>query len=180
MLIYRPLEERDLEIRVKWMNDPRIYETMHYTPPITLENTLKWFSKNRNSEQRRDFVLEDDGEVVVMNGLTGLEPPINKVESYTFVKPDAKGKGYGTKSELLMCGYAFYHWTVNKIWSFVDSDNEASLYMSYKIGYKKEGVLRDELFKNGKYMDRYYLGMLKSDFNIELYNQVLKETVLKF
>lgn len=180
MLTYRLLQEADLAIRVEWMNNPQIYSTMHYTPPISLENTRTWFERNQGLSSRRDFVLEDNGEIVVMNGLTGKENPINKVESYTFVNPYRLGKGYGTKSELLMCGYGFYYWGVNKIGMFVDSDNVASLQMSYKIGYKQEGILRKELYKEGKLLDRVYLGMLETDFNKVAYEELLSSTVMDF
>ena len=79
-----------------------------------------------------------------------------------------------------MCGYGFYYWGVNKIWSFVDSDNVASLQMSYKIGYKQEGILRKELYKGGKLLDRVYLGMLETDFNKVAYEELLSSTVMDF
>ena len=52
--------------------------------------------------------------------------------------------------------------------------------MSYKIGYKQEGILREELYKGGKLLDRVYLGMLETDFNKVAYEELLSSTVMDF
>ncbi len=70
MIVYRLLEERDLEERVKWMNDERIWKSMRYDLPITLERTQIWFDSVSNNPNRLDTVIEVDGELAVMNGLT--------------------------------------------------------------------------------------------------------------
>lgn len=180
MLTYRLLEERDLETRVEWMNDPRIYKTMHFTPPITLEGTQAWFERNKGSDSRRDFVLEDDGEIAVMNGLTGREHHINKVESYTIVNPNTKGKGYGKTSLCLKCWYAFYVWKINKVWAYIDADNIASLRMCKSVGFMQEGILREEVARNEALIDRVYVGILKEDFNMNLFNEYKKRTTFLF
>lgn len=176
MLRYRLLIEDDLETRVKWMNDPRIYQTMHFTPPITIEKTNEWFLKNKVSNSRRDFVLEDEkGQLLVMSGLTGREAPINKSESYTFVNPDIKGKGLGKLSVSLNCWYAFYIWKINKVWAFIDSDNIASLKVYTTVGFKTEGILRKEVRREETLIDRYYLGLLKEEFNSDVLNNYKSE-----
>lgn len=181
MFTYRLLEEKDLETRVLWMNDPRIYSSMHFTPPITIEGTRNWFEKNKNNEARRDFVLEDNGEIVVMNGLTGMSDPILKAESYTIVNPNTKGKGYGKMSLCLKCWYAFNIWKINKVWAFIDSDNIASLKMCDRVGFQKEGMLRKEVYrKDGEFLDRVYVGIFKEDFNMELFNSYKNNTKLDF
>lgn len=180
MLAYRLLEERDLATRVAWMNDPRIYKTMHFTPPITLDGTIEWFRRNRGSNARRDFVLEDDGEIVVMNGLTGCSDPINKAESYTFVSPSLKGKGYGKTSLSLKCWYAFNIWKINKVWAYIDSDNVASLRMYESVGFKREGLLRQEVYREGGLIDRCYVGILADDLNQEIFESYKSHTTIQF
>lgn len=172
MFTYRFLEERDLDTRVDWMNNPLIYQSMHYTPPVSIEKTIKWFHDNRNNHSRVDLVLEEDGEIVVMNGLTGLDPVTKKVESYTIVNPYTKGRGYGTTSLCLKCGYAFDIWKINKVWAYIDGDNIASQKMCFKVGWKEEGRMRNELFKDGVLLDRCYFGILPDDFNRDLYNTI--------
>lgn len=181
MLKLRPLSLSDLETRVQWMNDPRIYESMHFTPPITLEGTTKWFESIKENPSRMDFVLEQDGEAMVMNGLTGRDPKINKMESYTMVNPNAKAKGLGTKSLFSKSLYAFEIMKVNKIWAFIDGDNIASQKMCERIGYKMEGVLRQEVSREHGLIDRCYFGCLSQDLKRELFEyEVGEEHVILF
>lgn len=53
----RKIQYEDLPIRVDWMNNPIIYNTMHYGIPITLENTQNWFAKNVDNQNRSDVTF---------------------------------------------------------------------------------------------------------------------------
>jgi len=161
MIKLRKLEKKDLPTRVTWMNDPRVYRTMHFKPPISLERTLEWFH-NRGTN-RLDFVTEEDGELLAMVGATNIDPIIKKGESYTIVNPDLKGRGIGTKALFLKSVYCFEIERVNKIWAYVDGDNTASIRMAERIGYRVEGILRQEVARENGLIDRYYLGCLEND-----------------
>ena len=78
------------------------------------------------------------------SGLTGKDSSILKAETYSFVNPSFLGMGYGTKALALQAFFAFYLWNLQKIWCYTDSDNKSSQHMHYKIGYIKEGELRNE------------------------------------
>lgn len=170
MIKLRRLRLEDLETRVSWMNNPKIYETMHFTPPITIDKTKEWFIGNIGNKSRLDLVVEEDNFILAMDGLTGIDDIINKGESYTMVNPDHKSKGIGTKTLFLKSIYAFEIAKVNKIWAYIDSDNIASIKMCEKIGYKIEGVLRQEVMRDGVLIDRMYMGCMEEDLKKELFD----------
>jgi len=43
-------------------------------------------------------------------------------------------------------------------------DNKGSIKVNEKCGFKTEGVLREAVFKNGKYQDLNLMSVLKRDF----------------
>ncbi len=180
MLIYRFLQENDLEQRVDFMNNPLISGSMHYSTPVTIEGTLNWFNKNRTNQDRKDFVLEYNNQIVAMNGLTGKDSSILKAETYSFVNPSFLGMGYGTKALALQAFFAFYLWNLQKIWCYTDSDNKSSQHMHYKIGYIKEGELRNEVYKNGVFLPRLYLGLIKEDFDKDKFIDLIRTTKMIF
>ena len=166
----RLLQEQDLPLRVKWMNDARVYSTMHFKPPILLENTIQWFNFNKNNGRRKDFVLETEvGHILTMSGLTGLDIEISKMESYIFVNPEVKTKGLGKKTLFLQCLYAFEILKIKKVYAYIDSDNISSQKLYEKIGFKKEGVLRNESKRQDFFINRYYYGCFNEDLDKDLF-----------
>ena len=53
----RKITYKDLPVRVKWMNNPQIYNTMHFSIPVTLDNTQNWFMKNVDNQNRVDVTF---------------------------------------------------------------------------------------------------------------------------
>lgn len=70
------------------MNNESVYRNMHFTPPISLENTRRWFEKNQTCNSRIDVVFEEEGIIVAMGGLTNIDNMLRKAEFYIFVNPE--------------------------------------------------------------------------------------------
>lgn len=74
------------------------------------------------------------------------------------------GKGFATDARVLMLQYAFMDRGLERIWAKVLQDNISALRMLEKCGYKKEGILRKSILKNGTFLDEVILSVLKEDF----------------
>lgn len=166
----RLLATSDLRTRVEWMNDPRIYKTMHFTPPISLEKTKAWHAKNADNASRRDVAFEDDnGNLVAMGGLTSIDYTVRKAEFYIFVNPERQKEGIGSKATYLLCKYGFEVLQLHKIYLYTNASNQGARRTYEKIGFSLEGVHRSELITDDKYEDRLYYGLLAPDFNKDLH-----------
>ena len=44
-------------------------------------------------------------------------------------------------------------------------DNNQAIDTYRHIGFEDEGVLREDVFKNGKYLDSYVLSILRKNYN---------------
>lgn len=174
-MIIRKLEREDLPTRVEWMNNPKVYSTMHFDIPVSLSNTIKWFENNRSKDNRIDMVvysIDNEavmcafGEVLAFCGLTGVDYLNRKAELYVFVNPDLQGKGIGTKATRLLCEYGFKDLGLNKIYLLTDAANKSAQIVYERVGFKLEGVLREENYKCSKYNDRLYYGLLRREFLI--------------
>ena len=161
----RRLSKEDLETRVAWMNNPAIYESMHFDVPVTMEKTLEWYQGNLGSNKRADFVIENDGEIVAFCGITGVDEKILKAETYLFVSPYLHHCGIGTKAKRLMIDYAFNEMGLNKLFVVTNENNAVSIALQRKYGYQLEGRFREEyVLADGTKMDRLYFGLLKKDW----------------
>lgn len=76
-------------------------------------------------------------------------------------------KGRGVMSEVLntVLDYGFNTMGLTRVEAFVGPDNIASLKTAEKMGFVKEGQLRDHYIHNGAVEDSVVFGLLASEFN---------------
>ncbi len=161
----RKLSQGDLPERVRWMNNPAVYRTMHFTPPISLEKTIEWHKRNQQLQSRCDVVFQDEnGQLLAMGGLTGIDYTVRKAEFYIFVNPDMHRRGIGSEATRLLCKYGFDVLQLHKIYLYTNSSNAGARKTYEKVGFKLEGVHRNEMITNERYEDRLYYGLLADEF----------------
>lgn len=165
-MVIRKLIETDLQTRVEWMNNPKIYSSMHYEIPILLEKTITWWQNNQSNDRREDIVVIENNEIVAMAGFTGIDWSIKKAETYLFTNPFKLNKGIGTRAKIEICKYGFEKLGLHKLYFITNEDNYASIRVNEKCGFKLEGRMRKEyLTKEGDWKDRLYYGLLKEEWN---------------
>lgn len=164
-MLIRKIEKSDLQLRVDWMNNPKIYSSMHFDLPVLLENTIRWFEKNQSNDHRSDVCFVDNEEIVAFGGLTSIDQILKKAELYIFVNPDSQKKGIGTHATKLLCQYGFEELGLHKIYLLTNENNTAAIRVYQKCGFVLEGRHRDEFLMEDRYMDRLYFGLLKTEFD---------------
>lgn len=165
-MIVRRLTKGDLQLRVNWMNDPKVYNSMHFETPVLMDNTIRWFENNVGNNKRADLAFEENGVVVAFGGLTNINSEVRKAELYIFVNPEIQKGGIGTRATKALCGYGFNQLELNKIFLETNEDNIAAQRVYEKCGFVLEGKLRNEYISNdGRVMCRMYYGLLKGELN---------------
>jgi len=96
---------------------------------------------------RINILLDDD-----KNGTFGIGLKIDR---------DHRGKGYGTNAVKLLLKYGFMERRLNKYSVSVLEGNEGSIKMHKKLGCEQEGVLKQNIYTNGRYYDEIYFGLTK-------------------
>jgi RimJ/RimL family protein N-acetyltransferase len=78
--------------------------------------------------------------------------------------PSERGKGYCTEAVQLMVDYLFLSKDTTKILTLTHIENIASQKVLEKTGFKREGLLRKELFMWGKWVDCYRYSILREEW----------------
>lgn len=73
-------------------------------------------------------------------------------------------KGYGSESIKVLLKYLFKTKKAHRVELEVVKDNIAAIECYKKIGFIKEGVLREKYYYNGTYLDTIIMGMLKNEY----------------
>lgn len=160
----RKFNKNDIPNKVKWINDPRNNEYLHYDLPLTEEKTEKWYNKVEKSENRYDAIIECDDIPVGVIGLINIDKC--KGEYYiTLGESDYKRKGISYTASQKLINYGFSKLGLNKIWLCVDADNIAARNLYEKLGFKLEGTLRKDIYFKGKMIDRCIYGIIKEEWS---------------
>ena len=72
-----------------------------------------------------------------------------------------RGKGYGEDAIRLLCRFGFEEMNLRKLEAYVFDFNEAALRCYEKCGFRREGLLKEEMFREGAYHDVAVLGLIE-------------------
>jgi [ribosomal protein S5]-alanine N-acetyltransferase len=91
--------------------------------------------------------------------------PVNRVHQHCDVgyfvgDRDMWGRGIATEAIRLATQFAFERLGVHRVQAVVDADNAGSAKALERVGYTKEGILRQKLFMEGRWNDQLLYGIL--------------------
>lgn len=168
-LVYlRAFEPDDYLSSVKWRNDDHIWSLLggdKYYVSSCYEK--KWIEDAIfDSKSIRLAVCLREGDRYVGNvSITNVNQTNRSGESNIFIGDHSCwGKGIGQEAYRLLLEYAFNERGFHRIEAKVLGDNIASLKLHEKVGFKKEGTLRETVFKNGHWQNQVVLSILEQEF----------------
>lgn len=164
-VILRDFCENDIEAKVRIINDEKNNKYLHYDLPLEYEKTLNWFYKIKDNTNRKDLTILYDGVIAGFIGLLGIDEKNKKAEYYICVDSDFSGKGIGKNSTKILLDYAFNDLNLNKVYLFTEKDNERAQLLFEKMGFEKEGLLKNDIIFNNRKVSRYAYGICKDDYN---------------
>jgi RimJ/RimL family protein N-acetyltransferase len=168
----RAFEDKDLEKYVSERNNPdcvrQLYEDYIEFPLSELEvrKSIDSYISTFKEGDKRLFVIEEisseeyAGEVSVWDANRR-----NGVFKYgIFLDEKFRGKGYAADALIIVMDYYFNELNYQKCAPTVYSSNALSQHFHEKLGFIKEGELRNDVYNRGKYHNMICYGMLKNEF----------------
>jgi len=161
----RALEISDLERVLAWHNDSSLYER--------LGGNFRWISRTAEEEWVRRRTIYSTSEVNLAICLSDTHEHIGNVylreidwvarhaEFHIFIATQLhRGRGYGESVIRQVLNHAFDDLGLRRIFLFVLASNEPAIRLYRKCGFKDEGLLRQHVFKNGRFEDVLVMGIL--------------------
>lgn len=166
----RELRKEDILEINKWHNDS---ELINYLGApfryINLDVDYRWYDnymQNRNTTIRCAIVeAMDEDNILGLVSLTNIDF-INRSAECHLMIGDTKnrGKGIGYFGNIEILNHAFNNMNLNRIEVRVLESNTRALKGCEKVGYKREGVKVQSIYKNGKFVDIIMMAILKEEF----------------
>ncbi|MBP1950952.1 GNAT family N-acetyltransferase [Virgibacillus litoralis] len=164
----RPVESEDLEIfYVKSLWDK---EGRRLTGTQTVFSRLgvqSWFENISTDSSRIDLIicLQENNQPIGDIAMLDIDHQNrNSVVRISIFEQEFWGNGYGTEAMSNLLEFGFEILNLHRIGLDVYSFNKRGIKSYEKLGFKQEGIIRDELFYNGEYHDSVIMGLLKDEF----------------
>ena len=166
----RELTLYDVEDRYQWCLDKEVTKHLNMPekyPPFSREETKKWIEMciNKTNGYEQKAIITEEGKHIGWVDLKNIDK-LNKHAELGIAIGDKNywGKGFGLAAMKEMLLWGFNELELNKIWLRVEVDNEKAI-KSYKLmGYVEEGILRQDRLRNGEFIDRLCMSILKDEF----------------
>lgn len=130
--------------------------------PYTIDDAELWVSMNVRQHRVSNFVIDIEGEVAgAIEFKPGDDVHRKNADLGYWLAEQFWGRGIMTEAVNLIIKYAFENFELIRIQSAVNNNNPASMRVLEKAGFKKEGVLKNAIFKDGMVMDEHIFGICK-------------------
>ncbi|MHC1738567.1 MAG: GNAT family N-acetyltransferase [Ignavibacteriaceae bacterium] len=78
---------------------------------------------------------------------------------------DFWGKGYGEEASKLLLRFLFNEYPINKCYAYCLEEHPTTEKLFIKLGFKKDGKLRQEVFKKGVFKNLVIYSLLRSEID---------------
>lgn len=165
----RIIEERDLnESYQQWFNDEEICQfNSHHRFPHYRQN-LEEYYKNVIIDKGNLIlaIIAIDGDMHIGNIALQNINYVDRSAELAIIIGD-KGywrKGAGREACDLILSHGFRSLNLHRIRCGTIEENVGMRKLAEKLGFKQEGILRDAIYKNGKYQDVINYGLLEDEY----------------
>lgn len=158
-----PIQISDLELILKWRNNPDTRKNMYTSHEISWEEHKRWFSEQKDDPSRFYFKCSNEDVDIGVVYFTDYHAERGNA-FWGFYSGFEAPAGAGIIMEYDALRYAFDTLKLHKLNCEVVSYNKAVINLHKKTGFTEEGVFRDFHYYDGQYHDVIRLGMLASEW----------------
>jgi len=166
----RELTLDDAEDRYQWCLDREVTKHLNMPekyPPFSQEETLAWIDMciKRTNGYEQKAIMTKEGKHIGWIDLKNIDR-LNKHAELGVAIGDKTywGRGFGLAAMREMLQWGYQELGLNKIWLRVEVDNEKAIKSYRRMGYVDEGLLRQDRLRNGEFVDRLRMSILREEF----------------
>lgn len=161
------IKKEDMEIIYGWFSDSEFLKYYDYYPPVSLnkDEVDKIFNDYENSSKSKVFSVRLNETII---GIAGFDDIVGENQVGTLFiglgNENKRGKGYGKEAMKLLLEYGFMNLNFHRIQLNVLEFNEKAINLYEKCGFKKEGIFREFVLREGKRYNLILYGLLKHEW----------------
>lgn len=151
----RYFETKDFDQLIKIRSSTEAYEFFFEYEPFNSKQQQAWWEQSYQKSNEKNFIIVDtEDNFLGTISLVNIDMRSKKAElGRFFISKDKRGNHLGETSIYVLLEYAFGHLNMNKIYLEVFAYNTQAIRLYEQVGFSKEGLLKNHVFKSGKYCD---------------------------
>ena len=161
----RPPRPEDAEPMIGWFEDMEVTARISMRFPPSIEAERGWLQRLAEDRGAILWVVEHDGRAVGTTAIVGIDWANQHGTTGTLIG-DKSLWGRGIAGELMRvrADFAFTQLTLRKLKSAFIDGNEASRRAQLAAGYREVGRLREEIFRDGRWLDMVLTELHRTDW----------------
>jgi RimJ/RimL family protein N-acetyltransferase len=165
----RGVEPEDADTFFRWNLDSDMAGRVDFVwPPVSRAQVAKEIGEESLKKLEEDcfeWVIEDPSGAAV--GLIRTHHCDHRAGTFRYglnLAAEHRRKGYATEAILIILKYYFQELRYQKCTVGIHSNNQASVALHEKLGFRHEGTLRRMMFTKGGYLDVHNYGMTNDEW----------------
>lgn len=147
---------------VEWLSRPDIKKSFGITYDVTLEQHKKWVQENPQVEFLPLYVDDD----YIGNIVLTIQSRHKSAYLQIYIgEPSRRGQGLGKDFMALAFKHCFETLDLHRVWLHVREYNQAALSLYKGLGMVDEGLERESVYAEGKFLNQIRMSLLKDEFN---------------
>ena len=168
-LTLRPMAERDTDAVFAMRSDPVVQRYGSHPPWTDRQTAVDYIARNAEAMatgKHAQFAVErrEDGVVVGTCTLYALNAQCRSADIGYVLLPSQWGRGYATEANAALLDWGFCQLDLNRVEADIDPRNAASARALERLGFVREGHLRERWIVDGEVSDSWIYGLLGSDW----------------
>ncbi len=171
-LLLRSFSEDDAKDLFEYLSDPQVYK-FDQGEPVNFEQAQKFAKDLTNNPNFWAVKLRSEQKVIGQLYFHQLEPiHLLTWELGYMLSPKYQQQGYGSEAAKALVEYSFTELGAHRIQAHCSPDNTASWKLLEKIGFRREGLLRKNIYfrkdeaGNPLWWDSFAYAKLESKFEV--------------
>jgi RimJ/RimL family protein N-acetyltransferase len=124
------------------------------------------YSYFKGKDERTMFSIDKlDGTLVGGTNIHTVNNQSGTFQTGTRIYRKFRGAGYGLDAKLLVLRYCFHELRLHKYYCRCLETNEEIIRHLQRLGCVREGVLRDQVFTGGRFLNEHFYGLTRQEFD---------------
>ncbi|MGJ9457382.1 GNAT family N-acetyltransferase [Oceanobacillus sp. CF4.6] len=169
-LVLRKITKEDANSVLNYLSDEEVMKYYGLEPFKSINDALdeiSWYQSIQKSKTgiRWGITLKEEAVVIGSCGFHNNVSQHFRTEIGFELSKEQWGKGIAAEAVKAIISYGYEHMNFRRIEALIEPPNLSSQKLVEKLGFIREGLLRNYEFTCGKFDDLYMYSLLKQDFD---------------